>query len=136
MKGLSEEGIRVLLVEDEQAEAVLIQRLLQSCCPGMFEVTHVQTMKEARREINSKKYKLLLLDLNLPDSAPMETVVLGGESVNNIPVIILSGRDDLEDLALELKIPFFLTKGKYDAGQLCIMLRKALVGTVAETPLA
>lgn len=126
MRGVSGGAIQLLLVEDEPAEAILVQRLLRSCRPGMFTVTHVQTMKQARREMNSAKYHVVLLDLNLPDSAPMETIVHGCGHASTIPVVILSGRDDLKEMAADLKIPYFLIKGELDPAKLTRTLFKAM----------
>jgi len=126
MKGAPGRGIQVLLVEDEPAEAMLIQRLLRSCCPGMFNVTQVQTMKKARQELQGTNFQVVLLDLNLPDSAPMETITLGGTGIRNIPVVIMSGRDDLKKLAKDMNMPYFLTKGDFDSAKLTRTLLKAM----------
>ncbi len=128
------EKIRVLLVEDEPAEAALIQRLLRSCSDGLFDVSHVENVKQTLHELKSTNFHIILLDLHLPDSTPMETIVLSsGGRVRNIPVVILSGRFDLKELAQDMNIPYFLTKGEFDAAQLCRTMYKAITDMGSKT---
>ena len=87
--------MKVLLVEDNPADARLILELLQGAPRGPFELRRVGQLSEALVALREQPPEVLLLDLGLPDSQGLETLaktqaLAGG----GFPVVILSGLND------------------------------------------
>lgn len=85
-------ALTVLHVEDDFADAMLVQHAV--CEAGdldiVFEVA--RTLKDAKRLLQRRQYDLILLDLRLPDSAhPQDTLDTARRHAGDTPVLILSG---------------------------------------------
>lgn len=95
--------IHILLVEDNPPDAAFIEsRLLQA---QLLKVG-VETsgwLKSALMALTNKKFDLVLLDLGLPDSQGIDTLVEVLRVAPNVPVIVLSGREDLETAVLAVR---------------------------------
>lgn len=95
--------IHVLLVEDNPPDAAFIEaRLLQA---QLLKVG-VETsgwLKSALMALSNKKFDVVLLDLSLPDSQGIDTLVEVLKVAPNVPVIVLSGREDLETAVLAVR---------------------------------
>ncbi len=89
---------RVLLVEDDPADAYIFRRYLQkdSHC---FDLEHVAELASGLDRLQDQEFEILLLDLALPDSLGLETFHRATNEVPDTPIIVLTGNDD-EDLAL------------------------------------
>lgn len=87
--------MKFLIVEDNSTESFLLQEYLQSVLfaniPGKIEACFVSSLADARIELETNKYNLMLLDLNLPDSYGTETV-RKARSLTDIPILVLSGQ--------------------------------------------
>ena len=98
--------IKVLLIEDNQADAHLIRLLLaknkpdQADLPPEFEVLHVNRLAAGLAYLEQMKLDIILLDLSLPDSHGTETFERTKEKAPHIPIVVLSGLDD-ENVAVK-----------------------------------
>ena len=113
---MNKETFLVLLIEDNPGDARLIQELLKESSRVYFNLTIQETLSEGLELFLKNKFDIILLDLNLPDSFGLNTVSNIHEKIKDIPVIVLTGRDD-EELALKslkLGIQDYLVKGKID----------------------
>jgi len=88
--------IRVLLVEDNKADAALVQRRLGSSTRLTVTFDKAEWLSTATTALQNRPYDVVLLDLTLPDSTGIDTVMAVVKNAPNIPVIVLSGREDLE----------------------------------------
>ena len=84
----------VLLVEDDEVDALLVRRLLQASPHGTFEVDHVATVAEAGAHLRQTTADVVLLDLSLPDSLGIDTVLRIRNEFPHLPVVVLTGLDD------------------------------------------
>jgi len=86
-------ALRVLLVEDDDAYARMLETMLGPA--GPLELQRVSTLSGATKVIDDGSIDAILLDLGLPDSFGIETVdrlrALVGE---RIPIVVLTSRDD------------------------------------------
>ena len=57
---MSQDPIRILLVEDDEDDAFLLQRALTKAAPGQFEISHVGTLEAARRALLSSPFHVVL----------------------------------------------------------------------------
>ncbi|NET58334.1 MAG: response regulator [Symploca sp. SIO2E6] len=92
--------IYVLLVEDSPSDARLQHHRFSRLDREKWQLVHVESLTQAINHCNEFTFDVVLLDLNLPDSDGLETVVEFRAAVPNIPVIVLTGSDD-DELALQ-----------------------------------
>lgn len=82
--------IEVLIIEDNLGDIVTIERSLRLASRFKFQTDPARSLKEGMEKFSKKKFELVLLDLNLPDSAGLETFRTFHEVHPNVPVVILS----------------------------------------------
>ena len=85
---------RVLVIEDNLADVRLIREALRD--ERSIELEHANLLKAGLARIGDGGIDLVLLDLSLPDSEPMNTVAAVREADPGLPIIVLSGADDAE----------------------------------------
>jgi diguanylate cyclase len=129
--------VRVLLVEDNPGDARLVEILLSETSQG-FDVKHVGTLGEALDELDRPPFEVVLLDLSLPDSAGLETVERMRRAAPELPLVVLSGRDD-EEVALQALqggAEDYLVKGQGDGDLISRSIRYSIERKNAEDKLA
>jgi two-component system sensor histidine kinase UhpB len=97
-------GHEILLVEDSPDDAFLVRGTIDKHMPGMFRISHKETMAEAESYLREHKadIDLILLDLGLPDTRDgRDTFAHMKKYAPDIPVVVLTGMEDHE-LALAL----------------------------------
>jgi diguanylate cyclase (GGDEF)-like protein len=129
--------VRVLLVEDNPGDARLVEILLAEAGTG-FEVRHADTLAAAVEELDRSPSDVILLDLSLPDSSGLETVERVRMVAPEMPVVVLSGRDDEETAlqALQGGAEDYLVKGRGDGELMARSIRYAIERKKAEEKLA
>ncbi|MFM9265731.1 PAS domain S-box protein [Tychonema sp. BBK16] len=98
-------SFKVLLVEDNEAEAELIEELLLETniarsLPQRISVSQADRLSKAQQLLLQEKFDVILLDLSLPDSQDLSTIVKIQEYSTNTPIVVLTARND-EELALQ-----------------------------------
>ncbi|HRX79461.1 MAG TPA: response regulator, partial [Pirellulaceae bacterium] len=133
----SGESVRVLIVEDNPADALLIRTFLAKNQRELFACRSVDKLQTALDCIASDVPDVLLLDLSLPDS----TGITGCERIHcacpTIPIVVLTGLDD-ENVALEALqrgAQDYLVKDQISSGVLVRSLRYAIERQRVETAL-
>ncbi len=92
---LDKELIKVLLVEDDAIDKLIVERILAKCFRSIEFVTDsAGSLSEAIEGLNIGKYDVVLLDLMLPDSEGLETVRRIKKINSHIPIVVLTGLDD------------------------------------------
>lgn len=86
--------MRLLLIEDDASLGPALQDFLSSQGHAVDLIQHGNDVSSA---VDAACYDLLLLDLNLPGLSGLEILSQLRKSGNQVPVIILTARDDLED---------------------------------------
>jgi DNA-binding response OmpR family regulator len=94
-----EECARILVVEDEAAIRQLIR---WSLTEEGYEVSEAEDAFAAAQRLAAVHHDLVLLDLNLPDVGGHELLVRIRRD-SDVPVIILTGRDDEADRVRALR---------------------------------
>ncbi len=125
---MTQESIRILLVEDDEDDAFLLQRALTKTAPGQFAISLVGTLDEARRALVSSQFHVVLSDLSLPDSRGLETFEKIHEADPEVAIVVLTGNDDerLAVRALNEGAQDYLVKGKADGQSLVRSMRYAI----------
>ena len=123
------EGVKILLVEDEEKLARFIE--LELCHEG-YSVTKAFTGRTGYELAVSGEYDLVLLDIMLPELNGME-VLRRLRRVSTVPVIMLTARDEVMDkvAGLDLGAEDYITK-PFAIEELLARIRATLrKGTVA-----
>ncbi len=134
---MSPSPIRLLLVEDNSADALLLKHTLAEAGEDSFRVTHVELMSEAVRCLARDAFDAILLDLSLPDSRGIETVGQANAAAPHLPIVVMTGLDD-EATAVEAVrkgAQDYLVKGHADSRSLAGAIRYAMERKQAEQEL-
>lgn len=125
---MSSESIRVLLVEDNLGDARLLYVGMEEALPGQFQMTHVKRLSEALEFLWKETCDVVLLDLGLPDSHGIDTLVLTRAQAPSVPIVVLTGFQDesLGDQALKEGAQDYLVKGQVDSKMLARSMRYAI----------
>ncbi|MEM8828323.1 MAG: hybrid sensor histidine kinase/response regulator [Cyanobacteria bacterium P01_G01_bin.19] len=94
------EQIQILLIEDDVVEARLILEILKNFNAEQFSLTHVKRLQAGLNRLRQEKFKLILLDLTLPDSQGLASVELLVKNFPQIPIVVLTNTND-NNLAIE-----------------------------------
>ena len=130
--------IKVLLVEDSPSDALIVENELTKTDGAQFCVVHLDQLNAALARLREQHFDVVLLDLNLPDSEGFETFLrLHGEA-SEVPIVVLSGRDD-EELAfkaVQAGAQDYLVKGRMGEEVLQRSIRYAIERQRADRTLA
>lgn len=116
--------IKVLLVEDNPGDAVLIEETLNQGAGSQFLLEFTNRLDKAANRLSEGGIDIVLLDLSLPDSLGLNTFTKLHANAPRVPIIILSGHDDevLAVNAVQEGAFDYLIKGQID--------REKLVGSI------
>ena len=113
--------IKIILVEDNPGDTFLIKQELKQLGNRQLQVTHFEFLEEAINSLHTNDFDAVLLDLSLPDSQGLDTLLSLEEEAPGLPVIVLTGLDD-ETIAIKAVrqgAQDYLVKGEFN-GQLLI----------------
>jgi serine phosphatase RsbU (regulator of sigma subunit) len=124
---------RLLLVEDDDGDAFLVEELLLLAGNG-FEITRARTLAEARQLVKSQPFGCVLLDLGLPDGQGLEVVREFLSEASNVAVICFTGLNDDRSgaAAVAAGAQDYLVKGQVDGDLLRRSIRYAMERRRAE----
>lgn len=119
----------LLLVEDNPGDAGLTRALIEEAHPVDVPIVRWVQSADAAAQVLAAEHNCLavLLDLGLPDSQGLDTLLAIEPHVADCPVIVLTGGGDdtLGTAAVDAGAQDFLVKGGFDAIQLRRSLRFA-----------
>lgn len=128
----------MLLVEDNLPDARLLAEYLSEVPGHPFVLENVINLAQALERLGTGAYRLVLLDLTLPDSYGLQTFNRVHEAAPQLPIIVLSGQDD-EALAIKTVhegAQDYLVKGRVDGMLLARAMRYAIERKQVEEALA
>lgn len=97
---MDSELLRVLLIEDNPIDARVIHDYLVGRKGVRINLEHAERLSSGLDRLTDGRFDAVLLDLNLPDSTGLETVVQARERNPHVPIVVLTG-DDADELALD-----------------------------------
>jgi two-component system cell cycle response regulator len=120
-------AISVLLVEDDEADTLLVRRALGTAAPDRFDVECVKRLEDGLRRLTTGGIDVVLLDLSLPDAREMEGFMKVREAAPDIPVVVLTGNDNGALAAQAVGAgQDYLVKGHFDPEGLVRAVRFAI----------
>ncbi|MBI3066354.1 MAG: response regulator [Deltaproteobacteria bacterium] len=123
--------MRVLLVEDNDDDALLIREMLSETA---LEIERADTLATALERLSQGRFDAVLLDLSLPDSFGLDTINRVLSQLPGVPIVVLTGFNDEEAAvqAVERGTQDYLIKGQVDGHLLARSLRYAIQRHKAE----
>ena len=134
---MMKDTVKVMLVEDNPPDALLIREMLDDARGVQFELEHVELLSECLERLGHGQIDAVLLDLGLPDSQGLDTFSRVHAAFPRTPLIVLSGLDD-EDVAIEAArkgAQDYLPKGRLDSKLLGLSIRYGVERKKAEEAL-
>jgi len=92
--------ISLLMVEDNPADAALVDEFLTGAADSVYELVTVATLNDALSLLSRRNFDVVLLDLSLPDSSGIETVRTVIGRYPRVAIIVLTGLQD-DEVALQ-----------------------------------
>ncbi len=83
--------VKVLVVEDNAPDFILLKTALQGIHSHGFDVTHAETLKQAKKLLHDKHFDLVFVDLNLPDGFGISTVDEVHKASPRSHIIVVTG---------------------------------------------
>ena len=113
-------SIRLLLVEDDPADARVVERHLKDAGLNHITCDLVQTASDAAQRLQTVEYDLVLLDLGLPDATGLQALRAVRAVADLTPIIVLTGSDDYKQglVAVREGAQDYLEKRRVNAGML------------------
>lgn len=104
--------IRILAVDDDEDDVVLIRELLESAGATTWTVDWCSTLEEGTHALHSQNYHACLVDMRLGASTGLDLVRSVASETSTVPTIVLTGLDSREtDLAaMEAGATDFISK--------------------------
>ena len=129
-----EKPIRLLIVEDDKEDYLILRKMLAAVKRHRFELDYVSTYVEAIEKLGQNAHDICLLDYRLEGRNGLDFLREAIQKGNSIPIIFLTGQGDYEvDLeAMQLGASDFLYKNKIDGQTLEKSIRYALERRKAE----
>jgi diguanylate cyclase (GGDEF)-like protein len=121
-------SIRVLLVEDNPADARLLREALADVPGFRFDLEHARNLDSAIAAIAARPFDAVLLDLGLPESHGLDTLQRVHGIATELPIVVITGLEDEETglRAVQLGAQGYLVKGELDPRVLSRSLRHAI----------
>lgn len=129
MSDLQPDKLRILIVDDDQDDILLIKEYIHEGIDGSrFLVDAATNFQEARDCLNNASYDVLLLDYLLGDKNGLELIQILKQAGIKTPIVFLTGRGDEEVAVAALKsgASDYLVKGRLSPELLDHSLRHVL----------
>ena len=117
---MNNKPIKVLLVEDNPGDSRLIREMLTEARGATFDLKYADRLQAALEQLGEEGIDVVLLDLGLPDSGGLETLIKTYAQAPRVPVVVLTGLNDetLGVQAVNKGAQDYLVKGQIDVSLL------------------
>ena len=138
VSGAMKDALRVLSVEDNPGDAILVREMLRDASPDGFVLENADRLSTAVECLLDGAVDCVLLDLSLPDAEGLEALAQVRTVALDVPIIVLSGRSDevIAVQAVHEGAQDYLIKGQVDARLLSRSINYAVERKRAEVELA
>jgi signal transduction histidine kinase len=125
---MTKEKLRVLLVEDNPIDAMIVKKILQRDSAFEYEVVHLVSGEDALLKLENWPYDIMLLDYNLPKKNGLETLREIMARNIKMPIVMITGQGDEAIAANLIKEGAFdyLPKKENYQDSVPLMIRKTM----------
>jgi len=119
--------LKILVVEDNPGDTALLENMLNDS--GVcFEMKCVERLSSGIEQVKMNSFDVILLDLGLPDSFGLETLIKFNAIQPEAPIIVLTGLADeaVGTEAVKAGAQDYLIKGQIDKNLLSRSIRHAI----------
>jgi len=122
------EKLKVLLVEDNPTDALIVRKRIQRDNAFEYDITHVVSGEEAILILEKNFFNIVLLDYNLPKKSGLETLKTIKAKNIEIPIVMITGQGDEQVAAALIKEGAFDYLPKRDGYEdsIPLMIRKTI----------
>jgi putative nucleotidyltransferase with HDIG domain len=134
---MSDKNIKVLVIEDNDADAHLIDEMMDEYAPGILDLKYANTLAAGLEMLCQHGFSAVLLDLGLPDSKGLGTLAKVLAKFPDLPVIVFTGlADDNTGIeAVKCGAQDYITKGQINWRSVYAAIRYAIQRKEMETRL-
>ena len=131
---MNKELVKILIFEDNPGDIRLIKEYLRGDGQSAFNIIHVERLIDGLESLSQESPDIVLLDLGLPDSQGLDTLLKLKSQAPDVPVIVLTGLSDSEMAikAVNAGAQDYLIKGEFTADLLVRAIQYARVRQQAE----
>ncbi len=121
-------SIRILLIEDDEDDYILVQALLQEIKNWDIHLDWISKSSEAREAISRCEHDVYLIDYYLGEANGIELISEAVSNGNRSPMILMTGKDDrdIDFAATKSGAADYLPKGRVDSETIERTMRYAL----------
>ncbi len=98
---MDKESTRILLVEDDPEDALLVREMLNDAQDFPFEMENADSLSTALERLDKATPDVVLSDLGLPDSRGLDTFTRIQAQAPETPILVLTGSFDNVESAIE-----------------------------------
>lgn len=91
---IKDQVIKVLCVEDNEIYNIVLKSNLEQNRDYNFQIKQVYSMSETVNALRTSRYDIILLDLGLPDSDGLNTLLHVSRASSSTPIIILTASNE------------------------------------------
>ncbi len=120
--------IKVLLIEDDASSGSAIMEVLAAEGSPGYEVQWAHRLSSGLEALEKRGIQLILLDLSLPDSSNLDTLIRVRSKAPELPIVVLTGLADetLGIKAVQGGAQDYLVKGQFSVSLLLRSIRYAI----------
>lgn len=120
--------IKLLLVEDDHKEALMINNMLKEGLQNQYTLEQRLSVSEALDLAQRQSFQAIILDLHLPEGKTFESIPQFIQYCPEAPILILSSVEDEDQAILAVKsgAQDYLIKGQTSSSTLCRAIRYAM----------
>jgi PAS domain S-box-containing protein len=135
---MTNQCLKVLLVEDDLGDIFLLQTLLSQAEQVQFDFVCATCLLEGLNNLTDVAFDIVLLDLSLPDSMGLDTINRIRNYTVDVPIIVLTGLNDevIAMQAMQAGAQDYLAKDDLDVNVLIRAIRYAVERHRLQTELA
>lgn len=89
--------MKLLIIEDHDIQFKLLKLRIGSSRIPSLELIRAKSLSESLELLDNNAFDLIVCDLILPDAKEYESIDAVYDKAGNIPIIVLTGKDDIND---------------------------------------
>jgi signal transduction histidine kinase len=120
--------VKVLLIEDNPGDALLLREKLAEVSGASFNLEWSDRLSTGLERLGRGDLDVVLLDLSLPDSQGLDTLLRTFKHAPQVPIVVMTGLDD-QDLGMKAVhegAQDYLVKGQADGNMLVRSMHYAM----------